>query len=157
MNILDVFITINFLHYWKKVQVRKGLLRSDHNIIITFPKDAIKAKRTNLFFRDVRHHRKQRMFSDLDSVDWIKIINNELSSDVMATRFYETLWSKFETCFPLIKVRSSSRDPPFMSPFVQHLLKKGKQAMRMNDEETITRLQNQINRFIHSNQVNAVR
>ena len=59
----------------------------------------------------------------------------------------------FETCFPLIKFRS--RDPPFMSPLVKHLLKKRKQAMRTNDEETITRLQNQINRLIHSNQVNA--
>jgi hypothetical protein len=37
------------------------------------------------------------------------------------------------------------------------LLKKRKQAMRTNDEEIITRLQNQINRLIHSNQVNAVK
>ena len=101
-NILDVFIT-NVPHYWKKVQVRKGLLRSDHNII-TSQKDAIKAERTNLFFRDVRDHRKQGMFNDLDSVDWTKTINEELSSDGMATQFYKTLWPKFETCFPLIKV-----------------------------------------------------
>jgi hypothetical protein len=101
-NILDVFIT-NVSHYWKKVQVRKGLLKSDHNII-TSQKDAIKAERTNLFFRDVRDHRKQGMFNDLDSVHWTKTINEELSSDGMATQFYETLWPKFETCFPLIKV-----------------------------------------------------
>jgi hypothetical protein len=43
-----------------------------------------------------------------------------------------------------------------MSPLVKHLLKKRKQAMRTNDEETITRLQNQIN-LIHSNQVNTVK
>ena len=36
-NILDVFIT-NVPHYWKKVQVTKGLLRSDHDIIITSQK-----------------------------------------------------------------------------------------------------------------------
>ena len=93
----------------------------------------------------MRDHRKQKIFNDLDSVDWTKIINEELSSDEMATQFYETLWPKFETCFPLIKVRSSSRDPPFISPLVKHLLKKRKQAMRTNDEETITHLQNQIN------------
>ena len=57
-NILDVFIT-NVPHYWKKVQVRKDLLRSDHNIIITFPKYAIKEERTNLFFKDVRDPRKK--------------------------------------------------------------------------------------------------
>ena len=155
-NILDVFVT-NVSHYWKKVQVRKSLLRSDHNIIITFPKDAIKAERTNLFFRDVRDHRKQNMFRDLDSVDWAKTLNDDLSSDVMATQLYEILWPKFETCFPLIKVRSSSRDPPFMSPLVKHLLKKRKKAMRKNDEETLIRLQNQISRLIHSNQVNAIK
>ena len=86
-NILDVFIT-NVPHYWKKVQVRKGLLRSDHNIIITSQKYAIKAERTNLFFRDVRDHRKQKMFNDLDSVDWTKIINEELSSDENFMKLY---------------------------------------------------------------------
>jgi hypothetical protein len=44
-----------------------------------------------------------------------------------------------------------------MSPLVKHLLKKRKQAMKTNDEESITRLQNQTNRLIHSNQVNAVK
>ena len=44
-----------------------------------------------------------------------------------------------------------------MSPLVKHFLKKRKQAMRTNDEETITRLQNQITRLIHSNQVNSVK
>ena len=155
-NILDVFIT-NVPYYWKKVQVRKGLLRSDHNIIITFPKDIIKAERTNSFFRDVRDHRKQRMFTDLDSVDWNKIMNEESSSNEMVTQFYDILWPKFETCFPLIKVRSSSRDPPFMSPLIKHLLKKRRQAMRTGDEETNTRLRNQVNRLIHSNLVNAVK
>ena len=59
--------------------------------------------------------------------------------------------------FPTKKVPSSSRDPLFMSPLVKYLLKKRKQAMRRNDEESITRLQNQINRLIHSDQVNAVK
>jgi hypothetical protein len=91
-----MFIT-NVPHYWKKVQVRKGILRSDHNIIITSQKDAIKTERTNLIFRDVRDHRKQRIFNDLYSVDCTKIINEELSSDEMASQFYETLWPKFKS------------------------------------------------------------
>ena len=65
-NILDVFIT-NVPHYWKKVQVTKGLLRSDHDIIITSPKDHVKPERTDSFFRDVRDHRKKKMFRDLDT------------------------------------------------------------------------------------------
>lgn len=51
-NVLDIFIT-NAPHYWKKVQVRKFLLRFDHDMIIAYPKDFIKAVR-----RDVRDHRK---------------------------------------------------------------------------------------------------
>ena len=102
-NILDVFIT-NVPHYWKKVQVTKGLLISDHDIIITFPKDHVKAERSYSFFRDVRDHRKEKMFRDLDTVDWTKITNESLSSDEMISQFYETIWPKFETCFPLKKV-----------------------------------------------------
>ena len=49
----------NVPHYWKKVQVTKGLLRSDHDIIITSPKDHVKAERTDSFFRDVRDHRNR--------------------------------------------------------------------------------------------------
>ena len=97
------------------------------------------------------------MFRDLDTVDWTKITNENLSTGEMASQFYETIWPEFGTCFPLKKARSSSRDPPFMSPLVKYLLKKRKQAMRRNDEESITRLQSQINRPIHSNQVNAVK
>jgi short subunit fatty acids transporter len=97
------------------------------------------------------------MFSDLDSVDWTKIITEELSSDEMASQFYETLWPKFETLFSTNKSSIIIAWPTVLSPFVKRLLKKRKQAMRTNDEEIITRLQNQINRLIHSNQVNAVK
>ena len=44
-----------------------------------------------------------------------------------------------------------------MSPLLKYLLKKRKQEKRRNDEESITRLRNQINRLIHSNQVDAVK
>ena len=54
-NILDVFIT-TVPHYWKQVRVTKGLLRSDPGIIITTPKDQVRAERTDSFFRDARDH-----------------------------------------------------------------------------------------------------
>ena len=72
----------------------------------------------------------------------------------MTSQFYETVRPKFESCFLLKK----NLDPSFMSPLVKYLLKKRKQAMRRNDEESITRSQNRSNRrLIHSNQVNAVK
>ena len=48
---------------------------------------------------------------DHNTVDWTKITNENLSSDEIASQFYEIMWPKFEACFPLKKVRSSSRDP----------------------------------------------
>ena len=62
-NILVVFIT-NIPHYWKKVQVTSGLLRSDHDIIITTLKDQGSSERIDSFFRDVRNHRKKKMFRE---------------------------------------------------------------------------------------------
>ena len=78
----------------------KGLLRSDYDIIITTPKDQVRAERTDSFFRDVRDHGKEKKFRDLDTVDWTKITNENLSSDEMTSQFYETISPKFESCFP---------------------------------------------------------
>ena len=53
LKILDVFIT-NVPNYWKSVKVVKSLVRSDHDMVITYPRNTVKAIRTNSYFRDVR-------------------------------------------------------------------------------------------------------
>ena len=40
--------------------------------------------------------------------------------DQMIKTLYECIWPRFENCFLLIKVRTSSRDPVFMSTLVKH-------------------------------------
>ena len=87
---------------------------------------------------------------------WSNILHDGLSVDEMTDKLYETIWPKFDASFPLIKVRCSSRDPPFMSPLVKHLLKKRKIAIKMKEEEAVIRLQNQIKGLIYANQVNAI-
>ena len=154
-NILDVFIT-NVPHYWKKVKVTNRLVRSDHKAIIAYTRDSIKARRTDPFFRDTREHRKLSMFKELETVDWQKIMEYGQTPDEMIKTLYECIWPRFENCFPLIKVRTSSRDPVFMSPLVKHLLQKRKKVVARRDEETTIRLQNQINTLIRENQLNAV-
>ena len=52
-KILDVFIT-NAPYDWKQVKVVKSLVRTDHDIVTTYPRDAIKAVRRNSYFRDAR-------------------------------------------------------------------------------------------------------
>ena len=75
----------------------------------------------------------------------------------MTMKFYEMIWPIFEKCFPLIKVRTSSRDPSFMSPLVKHLLKQRKRATQKGDSESHVRIQDQINKLIRENQLNAVK
>ena len=121
-NILDVFIT-NIPHFWKKIKVAKSLVISDHRMIIPYPRETVKVTRTDVYFRDVRQHRKLNMWKELKDVDWNEIHNEEQSLEEMVEKFYATIWPKFEKSFPMIKVRTSTRDPPFISPLLKHLLK----------------------------------
>ena len=73
-------------------------------MIILTPKDTVKAKRSDSFFRDAREHRKRNMFRDLQAVDWTNIMHDDLSVDEMTDKLYETIWPKFDASFPLIKV-----------------------------------------------------
>ena len=75
----------------------------------------------------------------------------------MVETFYITIWQKFEKSFPLIKVRTSTRDPPFISPLIKHLLKQRERPIKARDSEANTRIQTQINKLIRRNQLNAVR
>ena len=96
------------------------------------------------------------MFRELENVDWQKIMKYGQTRDEMIKKFNESIWRRFDRSFPVIKVRTSSRDPVFMSPLVTHLLQKRKKAVAASDEDSIFRLQNQINTLIRANQQNAV-
>ena len=66
------------------------------------------------------------------------------------------IWTSFEKCFPLIKERSSTRDPPFMSLKI-YLLKLRKRAIQKRKMEARLRLQEWINTLIQNNQLYAVK
>ena len=74
----------------------------------------------------------------------------------MVEKFYIAIWPKFEKSL-IIKVRTSTRDPPFISPLVKHLLKQRKRAIKARDSEANTWIQTKINKLIRRNQLNAVR
>ena len=75
----------------------------------------------------------------------------------MLSKFYEVIYPLFEKCFPRIKVKLSTRDPPFMSPLVNHILDLRKKAIKKHDLELSDRLQEKINSLIRENQMRAVR
>ena len=70
------------------------------------------------------------MIRELEHVNWNVITSNEKISDEMFSKFYEVIYPLFEKCFPRIKVKLSTRDPPFMSPLVKHLLDLRKKAIK---------------------------
>ena len=84
------------------------------------------------------------------------INSNEKTSEEMLSKFYEVIYPVFEKCFPRIKVKLSTRDPPFMSPLVKHL-ELGRKAIKKHDLELSNRLQEKINSLIGENQMRAVR
>ncbi|XP_022809436.1 uncharacterized protein LOC111346415 [Stylophora pistillata] len=62
----------------------------------------------------------------------------------------------FNECFPLISVRISSRDPPFISPLVKHLLK-FRNRLQKRSKPLPVGLEDRINHLIRENQRQAVK
>ena len=59
-KILDVFIT-NKPHLWSKTKVIKSAVRTDHQMVLAYPKDHVRADRYTKTFRDVREHYKDNL------------------------------------------------------------------------------------------------
>ena len=61
----------------------------------------------------------------------------------------------FNKCFPQISVRISSRDPPFISPLVKHLLK-FRNRLQKRSKPLPVGLEDRINHLIRENQRQAI-
>ena len=120
-KILDVFIT-NVPHLWDKVTVRKCLVRSDHSMVIACPRVPVQSVRKTISFRDAREQNKIKMSRGLQEIDWSDVFSSDKVDDKVKL-VQDKLVSLYDSCFPPISVRVSSRDPPFVSPLVKHLLK----------------------------------
>ena len=155
-KILDVFIT-NVPNFWNKAKAIKSLVRSDHLAVLLKPVVKVKATRKTVEFRDLREHNKLKMLRKMDDFQWDTITNGTTCPNEMINNFYNKKWPIFDECFPVIKTRVSSRDPPFLSPIVKHLLKLRKNAVNKRDNECSHRLQEKINKLIRVNQLKAVK
>ena len=160
-KILDVLIT-NVPHFWRKVSVTQGLVRSDHSVVLVYPRIPLKAERKTVMFRDVRDHHKLDMdkllkFHNWDNVYQCGDVNGKLNL------FCTKIKTMFDECFPGISVRVSNRDPPFFSPLIKHLLDQRRKLIRRSNMSgnsvsiEIQTLQEKINKLIRDNQVRAVK
>ena len=127
----------------------KSLVRSDHLSILVIPRIVVKP------VRDVREHRKLCMHKKMDQFDWERSTISDGPSDNVR-RLSEALFLMFNECFPIIKVRMSSRDPPYMSPLGKHLCKIRKKNSRSHKQSENHVLQERINELIRAEQIRAV-
>jgi hypothetical protein len=112
------------------------------------PQTLAKAERKHVFFRDVREHRKIEMEKRLKEYNWTSVNNTRDASEAVSI-LTDAIGGMFNYCFPLIKVKVSSRDPPYMTPLVKHLYKMRNRQIRMGISPE---LQEKINILIRENQ-----
>ena len=62
------------------------------------------------------------METKLKTCDWSSVYNTSGANQAVAA-LNELIVSLFNECFLLIKLKVSSRDPPYMSSLVKHLWK----------------------------------
>ena len=121
--------------------------------IVVNPQFLAKPERKYVCFRDVREHRKIKMEKKLAEYDWSTIASVQ-DLHIAACKLNDSILSLINECFPQIKVRISSRDPPFMSPLVKHLCNLRNKQIKMGINPD---LQNQINKSIRNHQIRAAR
>ena len=99
-----------------------GVVKTDHLTVIVTPRVAAKPERKIVYFRDAREHRKFAIKRELEAQDWSRIDDCQDVNEALVL-LNNIISSAFNNCFPLIKVKLSTRDPPYMSPLVKHLCK----------------------------------
>ena len=102
-----------------------------------------------MFFRYVREHRKIEMEKRLKEYNWTSVNNTRDASEAVSI-LTDAIGGMYNDCFPLIKVKVSSRDPPYMTPLVKHLCKMRNRQIRMGISPE---LQEKINILIRENQI----
>ena len=85
----------------------------------TTPQTLAKAERKG---STVWEHRKIEMEKRLKEYNWASVNNTRDASEAVSI-LTDAIGRMNNDCFPLIKVKISSRDPPYMTPLVKYLCK----------------------------------
>ena len=121
--------------------------------MLVTPRIQAKPERKHVNFRDARQHRKIDMENKLKFFNWSKIFSvNDVEEAVMLLN--QEISLMFNESFPQIKVKTSSRDPPYMSSLVKYLCNIRNRQINTGAN---TDLQERINKLIRENQIRAVR
>ena len=151
-KILGIFLT-NCPHLWNHPRVFEGIVKSDHLAVVITPRVAVKLERKTVYFRAARDHRKLAMTRELEAQDWSCVEDCEDVNEATLL-LNHIITSAFNNSFPLIKVKLSTRDPPYMSSLVKHLCKIHNKGVRNGVNED---LQRRTNALIRENMVSELK
>ena len=151
-KILDVFLTNN-PHLWKTPVVLKSLVRSDHLSVMVSASQPAKPERRYESSRDVREHRKLDLQHKLEAFDW-SLIDSCANLDEATNLLSDSLKRMHDESCPVIKIKVSSRDPPYMTPLIKYLCRKKSKHIKEGHEY---HLQERLNDLIRNNQTQSIR
>ena len=93
----------------------------------------------------------ENVYKNVTGAQFITLMSNDV--DNATTLLNDKIPSIFNECFPLIKVKVSTRDPPYMSPLVKHLCNKRNKQIKIGVNPGS---QERINKLIRLNQIRSV-
>ena len=95
----------------------------------------------------------------LEEHEWTSVLSTQCIQEKVQN-FQSAFMRMYNDCFPVKTVLMASRDPPFMSPLVKHLLKRRQALLRIGGQKqnpNVIIFQERINKLIRENQLQAVK
>ena len=102
--------------------------RSDHNVILTKPKQVSKINK-KVFIRDYSAQNKCLFKDCLSDVVWCQLFQNKNSTNDLEEIFDQTLTKIFNYSFPLKSVSLSNKDQPWITPRIKLLMQEKDRAL----------------------------
>ena len=145
---LDKLFT-NMTQFYTDTIVSAPIGKSDHDIIIAYPKHSLsyrKGKVKSVTMR-VNGHNERVMFAHhLQQIRWDELYYTELCID-KAVMFNNVLQELYDTCFPLKVVLRHEKDKPWITDHYKSLICRRQPAKEAGDMDTYNWLRNQVNRL----------
>ena len=91
--------------------------------------------------------RMSRMQNFLSDFNWSSMYNSQSTQESFDI-FYSTILTATDDIFPIKKITIKDRDPPYMTPFLKHLLRKRNRLFRRGHSAAAAAVADRINQSI---------
>ena len=148
-SILDNCLTIK-PELYDQPFLFQALIKTDHGGAVLPPGKKFKPIRTKHSFRDYKEHRKIHFSSLLQKIGWSSVVKAK-DIDSATNLLNDNLHSLMNQSSPARTVSMSTRDPPWITPLLKHLLIKKKRAADASKENKARDLSGKVSRMIAEN------